>query len=119
MNDNKIFITEDAASYIHQFISGELAAKLHTEDIMKILEAEFEWQRRNGLILENTPIEIELPPIEIDEETMSQFIINFCADKNIVISKDELADILDGELDYMQSIGSIDNNNDSSLKWQN
>lgn len=100
------YIVEDSAKFVHNYISDELSNKYSYDDILDILEVEFEWQQEN-LINKIVDDSIDLPPFEIDEEGMMRFIINHCEAVDIFLTTEELDEILEGEMEYMQSIGLI------------
>ena len=100
------YIIEDAAEFVFENIPEALKAKLSLEDIVEILEIEFEFLQASG-VSEN-PNSIVTLPIEIDEAALRYHVIHNCAKADILLSEDELDEILEAETAYMDSIGLID-----------
>jgi hypothetical protein len=105
-DDEPLYITEDAAEVVYENISEELKEKLDTEDIVEILEVEFEYQQQTGLVSDQEPI-VDIP-MDVDFDAMEYFIINECVKKDIILTYDELREILDAETIYLRSLGLID-----------
>ena len=62
---------------------------------------------------------IDLPPIEINEEELKYYIINHCAAIGIILTSEELHEILDGEIEYMRTIGLISDTDEEKQRWAN
>ncbi|AKQ46408.1 hypothetical protein TH63_13500 [Rufibacter radiotolerans] len=100
------YIVEDAAQVVHEHISRLMQIKFPEEDIIQILDLEFEYQELTGLTSETKPICDY--PLPVDEEEMKIFILHRCKEIGIVIREDELEEILEKELIYLRMIGLID-----------
>lgn len=105
-DDEPTYVTEEAAEVVYENISEELKEKLDTEDIVEILEVEFEYQQQTGLVSDQEPI-VDIP-MDVDFDAMEYFIINECVKKDIILTYDELREILDAETIYLRSLGLID-----------
>ncbi|MBC5772794.1 hypothetical protein H8S95_01855 [Pontibacter sp. KCTC 32443] len=104
------YIVEDAAEIVLSNISVELQNKFSYDDIIEILDAEFEFLELSG-IASNKPSIVDIPihiPAKLDEEAMEYFIINLCAKKGIYLTYEELQEILDAEMIYLEQQGLID-----------
>lgn len=104
------YIVEDAAEVIINNISKELHLKFSYEDIIEILEIEFQFLQLNG-VASDKPSIIDIPiqiTTKLDEDAMEYFIINQFAKKNIYITFEELQEILDAEMLYLEQQGLID-----------
>ena len=104
--DDADYIVEDAAETVYQNISDELKEKFTVEEIVEILEVEFEFQEKIGLISEKESI--AQIPADVDSDAMEYYIIQECAKKEIILTYEELAQILDGEEIYLRSQDLID-----------
>jgi hypothetical protein len=104
--DEPLYVTEDAAEVIYENINEELKEKLDIEDIIEILEVEFEYQQQTGLVSDQESI-VDIP-MDVDEDAMEYYIIHECAKKEIILTYDELSDILGAETKYLRSLGLID-----------
>ena len=100
------YIVEDAAEMVYQNISEALQEKLSFDDIVEILEIEFEFLQKSGVT--DNPNSIVTLPLEIDEEAKEYYIINRCAQEDIFLTPEELYEILDAETLYLESLGLID-----------
>jgi hypothetical protein len=105
-DDEPLYVTEDAAEVVYENISDELKEKLDIDDIIEILEVEFEYQQQTGLVSDQESI-VDIP-MDVDEEAMEYYIIHECAKKEIILTYDELNDILGAETNYLRSLGLID-----------
>ena len=104
------YIIEDAAQVVLSNISEGLQTKFSYKDIIEILETEFEFLQLTGIAstqpsIVNMPIEV---PVKLDEEAMEYFIINQCARKSIYLTFEELQEILEAEMIYLEQQGLID-----------
>jgi len=104
--DDSDYIVEDAAETVYENISDELKEKLHIEDIIEILETEFEYQQKIGLTDEKESF--AQIPVDVDSDAMEYYIIQECAKKEIILTFEELGEILDGETKYLGELGLID-----------
>jgi hypothetical protein len=100
------YITEDAAKVVYENITPELQEKLSLEDILSILDIEFEYLEQSGVTA--SPDSIVPLPIEIDDKEMEYYIINECAKQDIFLTPEELEEILEAEVVYLRSLGLID-----------
>ena len=105
-DDEPMYVTEDAAEVVYENISDELKEKLDIDNIIEILEVEFEYQQQTGLVSDQESI-VDFPR-DVDEEAMEYYIIHECAKKEIILTYDELSDILGAETKYLRSLGLID-----------
>ena len=104
--DDGSYDFDDAANVIYDNISEELKEKLDIEDILEILEAEFKYQQQTGLVSDEESI-VDIPR-DVDFDAMDYFIINECAKKDIILTYDELKEVMDAETIYLKSLGLID-----------
>jgi hypothetical protein len=105
-DDGTMYVTEDAAQVVYENISDELKEKLDIEDIITILEVEFEYQQQTGLVSDQESI-VDVP-MDVDFEAMEYFIIHECVKSDIILTHEEFLDILEAENIYLDSLGLID-----------
>lgn len=104
------YIVEDAAALVLENISAKLQEKLSLDDIIEILEIEFEFLEQSGIAGNKSSIvdiAIEIP-IQLDEAEMEYFILNRCAQENIYLTIEDLQEILVAEMKYLDQLGLID-----------
>lgn len=101
-----LYVTKDAAQVVYENISDELKEKLELDDIVEILEVEFEYQQQTGLVSDQESI-VDIP-MDVDSDAIEYFIIHECAKRGIILTYEELEDIMEGETVYLRSLGLID-----------
>ncbi|WP_181306750.1 hypothetical protein [Rufibacter sp. XAAS-G3-1] len=106
MEEQPIYYPEDAAKIVQENISAELQHKLSFDDILFILEVEFEFLEQSGVT--TNPDSIVPLPIEIEDDAMEYYIINQCASQNIYLTFEEVKEILKAEEVYLRLLGLID-----------
>ena len=106
---------DDAAEVIFDNISPILQEKFPVEDIYQILLVEDEYFDEIGLKTEKETI-CEYP-IDVDHDEMKYFIITNCVQLDIILTDDELEEILEGENKYLDQLGLIDP--DGRQKFEN
>ena len=98
---------KQAAEYIYDNISSYLQEKFDIEDIEEILRLETFYLHYIGFLPCETDSVFDIP-FEVEEERMSYFVINNAVKKNIILMKDELEEIFELELWYMDEFGFIE-----------
>lgn len=106
MSNDKEYIIEDAARIVNDNISLELKLKLSFEDIIKVLDIEFDYQQQIGLTDET--VELCGYPYPGNEDDMQEYIINKCAKVGINLTPNEVDEILDAKLIYLKKKRLID-----------
>lgn len=104
------YIVENAAEVVLANLPEELQSKFSYADVIEILEIEFEFLQLTGIASDRDPI-VQIPilvPAKLDEEAMEYFIINKCAKKDIYLTFEELQEILNAEMIYLEQQGIID-----------
>jgi hypothetical protein len=97
---------EEAAEVAYENISPILQEKFTEEDILQILLVQNDYYDTIGLTTEEDSISEY--PIDVDHEQMKYYIIHNCVEMDIILTDDELEEILDGEYKYLEQIGLID-----------
>lgn len=107
MEEELLYLVEDAAKIVFENISEQLKQKLTIDEIITILDIEFEYQMEIGMAGDGNPInsiEIEIP-FNLDEDEMKDYMIKNCFLYGIVLTYDELNKVLDGEDKYLKIVG--------------
>ena len=110
-NNYPIYKVEEAARVVLYNISPEIKSKFTIEQIIDVLDEEFEFLKQLGLVSD------ERPPKDsgnyfLDTNELVNFLVKTCPKKGISISYEEVSDILDAEIIYMKQIGIIEENDD-------
>ncbi len=92
---------EEAAKIIFQNISDELGGKLVFGDMMNILELRDEYFKKVGIIEEEGKESICTYPIDLDLEAMNLFIINNAVKHGIILTEEDMEEIMLAELIYL------------------
>ena len=104
------YIPNDAVDLIWKFISKELRNKLTLNDMNVIIRLLIKFYDETGLIEhnenhnDNTPLSIS---DSIDDDIVN-YLLKESKRNNIHLSEDEFQEILDGEYEYLKTIGAID-----------
>lgn len=98
---------EDAANVILENISRDLQNKLNSDDIVKILELKDDYFEEVGIIPADDKESICDYPMELDEEAMNLFIVTNAVRDNIILTMEEMVEIMDAELIYLEINGQL------------
>lgn len=99
---------EDAAQIILQNISAELQNKLDFDDIVRILELKDDYFEIVGIIPEEDKESICTYPIDLDEEAMNLYIINNAVSDDIILTVEQIEEIMQAELIYLDINGQLE-----------
>ena len=102
------YIDEDATKIILQHISDTLKDKLNFGDIMKLLELRDEYFKKVGIIQEEGEESICTYPIDLDEEAMNHYIITNAVQFEIILTLEEMEQIMDAESIYLENNGQLE-----------
>ena len=97
---------EDAVKFIQNYLPQEYKEKFSDDDINYIIDVMYDFYDEKGFLNPDTSDE-EL--IELDEDELVEFVFkNTKKDKVGNFSKEEITYIVQGELQYCESIGMFD-----------
>ena len=99
---------EDAAEIILQNISVDLKNKLDFDYIMTLLDIRDDYYMKVGIIEEEGKESICTYPIDLDEEAMNLFIITNAVQYGIILTDEEMVEIMQAELVYLGMNGQLD-----------
>ena len=107
MNKDQDFIYDDdeAVKFIRNYLPQELKKKLSDDDINYFIDLIYEYYESKGVFLIDDNDKAEDILVEIDEDELMEFVIRN-AEKDGVgkFNSDEIAFIVQGELEYCDSI---------------
>jgi hypothetical protein len=107
MNEELDFIYDDdeAIKFIRNFLPQEMKEKFSDDDINYIVDLIYEFYESKGLFVSDEDEEEEEKIVEFDEEELIQFVIaNAQKDGVGKYTPDEISFIVQGELEYCNSI---------------
>ena len=108
-NENEfVYDTDEAAEVVWNNIPKNLQQKYSLEDILFILEIEFDYLDSIGIMIgEGEEYPICDYPRDIDQPKMEKHIVDTAIKNDILLNYDELGDILDAELIYYEMNGAL------------
>ncbi len=98
---------DEAAEVVWEHIPLQLKNKYEFEDIQKILEIEFDYLDVIGVLLKDGKESIHNYPVDIDWDELQYYIISNAVKKDIILTYDELDEILDAETIYYDMNGRL------------
>ena len=107
MNEAQDFIYDDdeAVKFIRNYLPQELKEKFSDDDINYIIDLIYEFYESKGLFDDNDGDDDDDEFVEFDEDELIQFVIENSKKDNVGKFKtDEVAFIVQGELEYCDSI---------------
>lgn len=105
-NDEFEYDDEEAVKVIMEHITSQLKEKLEVEDILRILDYKDEYFDENGLLSEEP--RISGLPVEIDTKEMIAYIQQKGIENDLILTPEEIENILDAELIYLDQNGMIE-----------
>jgi len=106
-NDKELnYDEDDSVKFIRNYLPQELKEKFSDDDINYIVDLIYEYYDSKGYIDEDTDDEAD---IEIDEDELIAFVIKEAEKDDVGKYKpDEITFIIQGELEYCDSIDMFD-----------
>jgi len=93
---------DDAVKHIQNFLPQEMKGKFTDDEINYVIDVIYEFYEEKGLLDENVSDE---DVVDIDEDELIQFVHkNTKKDKIRDFSEEEITFIIQGELDYCESL---------------
>jgi hypothetical protein len=108
-NDDEFYYDlDEAVEVVMENIPQSLREKYSFEEIYLILETEFDYLDSIGIFVDESE---EMPvceyPRDIDQQKMEKHIVDTAIKNDILLTYDELGDILDAELVYYEMNGAL------------
>jgi hypothetical protein len=107
-DDQFFYDLDKAAEVVWENIPQELREKYAYGEIYFILETEFDYLDSIGIMVdENEDMPVCEYPRDIDQPKMEKHIIDTAIKNDILLTHDELGDILDAEMIYYDMNGAL------------
>jgi len=108
-SDNKFYYdTDEATEVVWKNIPQNLRDKFDYDDINFILELEFNYLDSIGIMVdEDEDYPICDYPVDINQDEMEKYIVTNAIKNDILLTYDELGDILDAENIYYKMHGAL------------
>jgi len=108
-NDDEFYYDlDEAVEVVMENIPQSLREKYSFEEIYFILETEFDYLDSIGIFVDESE---EMPvceyPRDIDQQKMEKHIVDTAIKNGILLTYEELVDILDAELIYYEMNGAL------------
>jgi hypothetical protein len=110
MKEEQDFLYDDdeAIKFIHNFLPQELKEKFSDDDINYIIDLIYEFYESKGLF-ESEDDDDEEKIVEFEEDELIQFVIKNAQKDGVgKFNSDEISFIVQGELEYCDSIDMFD-----------
>jgi hypothetical protein len=105
-NDDLIYDEADAVKFIKNYIPQDLKGKFSDDDITYIIDLIYEYYENQGFFDENMDDNQE---VDIDEDALVAFVIKNAKKDGVgKYSDDEIMFIVQGEMEYCDSINMFD-----------
>ena len=106
-NDDLIYDEDDSVKFILNYLPQELKEKFSNDDINYIVDLIYEYYESKGFMDESKGDNED--DVEIDEDELIEFVIkNAKKDEVGKYTEEEIAFIIQGELEYCDSISLFD-----------
>lgn len=105
-NDDFLYDDDEAVRFIQNYLPQDLKGKFSNDDILYILDLVYEYYETNGLFDDEDDDDKE---IEIDEGEVVEYVIkNLKRDKIGRFEPEEVTFIVQGEMEYCDSLNMFD-----------
>lgn len=105
-NDDFIYDEDESVKFIRNFLPQELKEKFSNDDINYIVDLIYEFYEAKGLLKDDVDEENE---VEIDEEELTAFVVKNARKDGVgKFAPSEIAFVVQGELEYCDSIDLFD-----------
>ena len=103
-NDELLYDEDDSVKFIQNYLPQELKGKLSNDDINYIVDLIYDFYEYNGMLDDDGDDEIE-----IDEEEVVNYVIKNAQKDGVgKFEPEEITFIVQGELEYCDSINMFD-----------
>ena len=103
-NDELLYDEDDSVKFIQNYLPQELKGKFSNDDINYIVDSIYDFYESNGMLDDDGDDEIE-----IDEEEVVNYVIKNAQKDGVgKFEPEEITFIVQGELEYCDSINMFD-----------
>ena len=103
-NDELLYDEDDSVKFIQNYLPQELKGKFSNDDINYIVDLIYDFYESNGMLVDDGDDEIE-----IDEEEVVNYVIKNAQKDGVgKFEPEEITFIVQGELEYCDSINMFD-----------
>ena len=103
-NDELLYDEDDSVKFIQNYLPQELKGKFSNDDINYIVDLIYDFYESNGMLDDDSDDEVD-----IDEEELIEYVIkNALRDGVDKYEPEEITFIVQGELEYCDSINMFD-----------
>lgn len=104
--DDLIYDEDDSVKFIQNYLPQEMKGKFSDDDINYVVDLIYEFYESKGFLNEESNDESE---IDIDEDELVEFVIKNAKEDGVgKFASEEITFIVQGELEYCDSINMFD-----------
>lgn len=103
-NDELLYDEDDSVKFIQNYLPQELKGKFSDDDINYIVDLIYDYYESNGMLNDDDDEEVEID----EDEVVSYVVKNAQKDGVGKFKPEEIAFIVQGELEYCDSINMFD-----------
>lgn len=104
-NDELLYDEDDSVKFIQNYLPQELKGKFSNDDINYIVDLIYDFYESNGYLTDDNDDE----EVEIDEEELVNYVIKNAKKDGVgKFEPEEITFIVQGELEYCDSINMFD-----------
>ncbi|MEG1544836.1 MAG: hypothetical protein RR382_09990 [Tannerellaceae bacterium] len=105
-NEDLIYDEDDSVAFIQNYLPQELKEKFSNDDINYIVDLIYDFYESKGYMNEDPEMDED---VEIDEEELVKYVVKNAQKDGVgKYEAEEIAFIVQGELDYCDSINMFD-----------
>lgn len=106
-NNDLIYDEDDSVKFIRNYLPQELKNRFSDDDINYIVDLVYDYYESKGFLNEDMPEDEE--DIEIDEDELVEYVIKNAQKDGVgKYTPEEITFVVQGELDYCDSINMFD-----------
>lgn len=107
-NDDLLYDEDDSVKFIQNYLPQELKGKFKDDDILYIVDLIYDFYESKGYFKEDSAVDQE-SEIDIDEDELIEYVVkNAQKEKVVKFEPEEITFIVQGELEYCDSINMFD-----------
>lgn len=93
----------EAVKFIQSHLPEEMKGKFSDDEINYVIDILYEYYEERGLFLDNVDVDSQ---VNISEDELIEYVMKHVRKENVVsLAEDQLSAIIQGELDYCETLG--------------
>ena len=115
-----VYIPEEAAEFVAEYISAESQARLTPDDLDQLLRFHMRWLHSKGLQPSNVVDRRQdiTTPVVISETNLTAYLLGEAERNGVEIIADiDAVNVVDGHLAYFEAIGAVGPRAEGEITW--